>query len=325
VNSAFYVSDFEDGASWDLTQVAQRQAGADPWIALAVIQREIWLLGTRTSEVWYNAGTAPFPFLPIPGAFLEQGCAAGFSLNDLDSTLVWLGANQNGNGIVWRSNGYQPVRISTHAVEFAIQGYATIDDAIAFSYQDQGHSFFVLTFPTANATWVYDTATQVWHQRGFWRSLYNAFDAYQPLYHAMAFGKHIVGVQSTGTLYEMAIDMTTDIDGSVIRRVRRAPHISQEQKWIFYPGMQVDLQTGLAAVTSTTPPQAMLSWSDDGGRTFPVELLASAGLIGQYQARLRFFPLGRSRDRVFQLAVSDAVPWRVLQAIFNPDPIEGTA
>ena len=40
-----------------------------------------------------------------------------------------------------------------------------ISDARAFTYQKDGHHFYVLTFPTGNKTFVFDASTSLWHER----------------------------------------------------------------------------------------------------------------------------------------------------------------
>ena len=137
--STLKVSGLNDGKTWEGSQIALRTAGSDPWQALVVTHRDIWLFGEETTEVWYNAGTSPFPFAPIPGAFLEQGIAAPFSAVRFGNTVMWLGNSEDGSGVVWMADGYSPKRVSTHAVEYAIQQYSrdglSISDAVAFTYQ----------------------------------------------------------------------------------------------------------------------------------------------------------------------------------------------
>ncbi len=329
-DSTFYWSAILDGSQstgWDLGSATLRSTEPDPWVSMSVVQGQLWLLGSLTSDVYYTTNDPLSPYLPIPGALLEQGCAAGFSRCDLDSTLAWVGQNTNGRGMIWRSSGYAPVRISTHAVEYAIQGYSTIADAVAFAYQDQGHSFYVVNFPTAGATWVYDTATQLWHQRGFWNVSQSAYTVYRVQYAASCFNQNFVLDNSTGTLYTMSITVGTDVDGSAIRRERRSPH-----QWdgaslnrVFFPGMQIDMQTGLGLNADSTVPSIDLTWSDDGGLTYPVQTkqAASAGNLGQYQVRVLYLQLGSSRDRVWRLVTNMTVPARLLQAVYRPDPIVG--
>tara|TARA_B100001013_G_scaffold241720_1_gene149261 strand:- start:334 stop:1779 length:1446 start_codon:yes stop_codon:yes gene_type:complete len=320
--STLKISDLNDGTTWDATQVAQRTAGADPWQAMVVAHRDIWLFGQQTTEVWYNAGTSPFPFAAIPGAFLEQGIAAPFSAARFGNTVMWLGSSEDGVGVVWMANGYSPSRVSTHAVELAIQSYIrngnSITDAVAFTYQEDGHIFYVLNFPTAKATWVYDGATQLWHERGTWDIDDVEYKAWRPQYHAYAFSKHLVGDREIGTIYDMSVSQHADAGGGPLRRLRRSPHISAENNYLIYNEFQIEMQTGLGLTTGQgSDPQAMLRWSDDGGETWGNEHWVSAGKRGVYGTRAIWRRLGRGYDRVYELAVTDPIPWRVTGAYLD--------
>ena len=166
-NSArVWVTALYDGSDIDPLSFASAEASPDNVVSLIVDHKEIWIFGNNSTEVWYDAGQPDFPLAPIQGAFLETGCAAAYSVAKMDNSVFWLAADARGYGMVYRARGYQPERISTHAIEYAIQSYDVISDAVAYTYQQDGHAFYVLTFPTANATWVYDSATKMWHQRG---------------------------------------------------------------------------------------------------------------------------------------------------------------
>lgn len=317
--STFRLSDLNDGTTWDATQYAQRTAGADPWQAVVVTHRDIWLFGKQSSEVWYNAGTSPFPFSAIPGAFLEQGIAAPYSAKRVGNTIIWLGSSDEGSGVVWMANGYTPQRVSTHAVEYAIQGYVragiSITDAVAWTYQEDGHSFYGLNFPSAKATWVFDAATQLWHERGTWDINDVEYKAWRPQYHVYAFNKHLVGDRALGTVYEMSIEKFTDAGGGPIRRLRSTPHVAANEDWMFYNSLQVEVESGLGLSTGQgSDPQVMMRWSDDGGETWGGEHWSSAGKIGNYGKRTIWRRLGRGYDRVYEIAVSDPIPWRVIGA-----------
>jgi hypothetical protein len=206
--STLKISGLEDGTTWDPLQIAQRNAGADRWGGMLVAHKEIWLFGSQTTEVWYNTGASPFPFAPNPSVFLNVGILAPSSAATLDNAPMWLGQNTDGAAIIYRANGYVPQRVSTHAIEYALSTYSTLLDAVAWTYQEQGHSFYVLSFPTAGVTWVYDAATGMWHERGSWDGLrFNALPVYG---HAFAYGYHLVGGTVSGTVYRMAVDLTSD-------------------------------------------------------------------------------------------------------------------
>jgi hypothetical protein len=305
------VSDLLNGLSWAGAMVAQRSFASDIIAALAVTHREVWLLGTQTTEVWYNSG-ASFPFQPITGVFLEEGCGAADSVVNLDNTLYWLSENVNGARKILRAaGGYQPQRISTHAIEFALQGYSTVADARGYGYQDQGHSFYVLTIPSQNVTWVFDSITGLWHERAAWDSVVGDYITQRPQCHAYAFGLHLVGDRQSGVIYRQDISLPSD-GGGVIRRQRTMVHLTDELRWAFFSRLTLDLETGLGTPSGQgMNPQVMMRWSNDGARTFGPERWVGAGLQGQYSRRATWTRLGRGRDRVFEIAMSDPIPWRL--------------
>jgi hypothetical protein len=165
----FWVTSLNDGTAINPLDFASAEGNPDDVVSLMVDHREVWLFGKNTVEVWYNAGLADFPLARIDGAFMETGCLAPYSVAKLDNSVFWLGSDARGNGIVYRNQGYNAQRVSTHAIEWQIQQYKLVDDATAFTYQQDGHSFYVLTFPSANATWVFDVSTNAWHERAFWK------------------------------------------------------------------------------------------------------------------------------------------------------------
>jgi hypothetical protein len=321
-STQWQISKLLDGTVWPGTSVAQRTFAQDNIAALVVTHKEIWILGSQTSEVWYDSG-ATFPFQPITGVFLQEGCGAQDSVANLGPTLYWLSQNIDGaRKIVRAAGGYVPERISTHAIEFALSQYETVADAIGWAYQDQGHEFYVITFPTANATWCYDATTGLWHERGAWDSTRGQYGAQVQTCHAYVFGKHLVGSRIDGQIFEQDITCYQDADGGIIRRMRRGVHLTGELRYAFYAELQIDMQVGNGIVLGAPDeedPQVMLRWSNDGGRTWSVERRASSGRVGQYGKRVRWRQLGRGRDRLFEVAVTSAVPWRLVNAYLEAD------
>ena len=328
--STLKISDALKGTTWDGTQIAQRSTAPDPWRSLIVHQNEIWLFGEETTEVWYNAGESPFPFLPRAGAFLQAGTAAASSPARFDGSLAWLGRSRTGNSRVYRSQGYSPVRISTHAIEDAIQGYAdagAVEDAVGWAYSRLGHEFYVLTFPSANATWVYDAATNLWHERGKWNANQGRYDAYRAQWVAQAFGKHLVCDCVTGAVYSLNEDVYTDVagdGGNELRRERVSPHVSHENRRLAYQRFELELQRGIGLTAGQGhDPQVMMQYSDNGGQTWSRESWRSAGKLGEYGTRVDWRRLGMGRDRVFRIVMTDPVPWRILDAYLEVSPTSG--
>lgn len=325
-SNEFQVSSPEDATAWDLSDITQISVFSDQVLSMIVDHRQIWLWGPHESVVYYDSGDELFPFDVVPGGFIEQGICAPESPAQLDNGIFWLGGQTQGRAIVWRANGYTPQRVSNHAVETAIQSYSRIDDAVGWAYQDQGHSFYALHFPTARKTWVYDIATNEWHERDRWNPMTGQSEAFHAQCHVFAFGKHLVGDWASGKIYEMNINILDD-DGGPIRRERRAPHISSEQEWIFHHKVEIDVETGLGPIPPLTDgfgqpraPLLNMSWSDDGAQTWSNEYSRECGNAGQYKTRVIFRRLGKSRDRVYKIVCTDPVPWRVTDAYLFATP-----
>ena len=314
----FYLTELLDGTAVDPLDFASAEGSSDGLVALIVDHRELWLFGTDSIEVWYDAGLSDFPFVRIQGAFNELGCAAPYSVAKLDNGLFWLGSDARGKGIVYRAEGYSGKRMSTHAVEWQIQQYGNISDAIGYTYQQDGHAFYVLIFPSANTTWVFDVATQAWHERAgfvngeFTRHRSNCQMAYN--------GEVIVGDYQNGNIYSFDLDVFAD-NGQVqrwLRSWRALPTGQNNLKRTAQHMMQLDCETGVGLnVGQGQDPQVMLRWSDDGGHTYSNEHWTSIGKIGAFQRRAIWRRLGMTlklRDRVYEISGTDPVKIAIMGA-----------
>ena len=319
-----WLSAINDFTTWDPTQFLARSDAPDSWKAMIVVPPDVWMIGSLSGSILYDAGSFPFPLAPRPGLNFKFGIVAPFSLAVSGYNLMWLSQNPEGQGIVVRTRGYQPQRVSTYALEQIIAGYArnfTIGDAEAFMYQDRGHTFYVLNFPTANATHVYDLDLNKWHKRAYWNGPLNREDAWRPRVHTFAFGQHLTGDRTTNTIATMDVNYATELDGTSIRRRRRAPGIFSEHRQIPIRNIDVYLESG-TSLQSGQGSDAVFMWqtSDDGGQTWGNQRFQHIGLTGQYNALLRMWGFGVPRDRVNELIVSDPLnTWRITDAYINND------
>ena len=239
-----WVTALLDGLSVDPLDFASAEGNPDDIVSLMVDHREVWLFGNNTVEVWYNAGAADFPLARIEGAFMETGCLAPYSVAKLDNSVFWLGSDARGNGIVYRNQGYNAQRISTHAIEWQIQQYGVLSDAIGYSYQQDGHSFYVLTFPTAQATWVFDVATGLWHERAYWDGV--QYRRHRSNCQANFAGQVLVGDWENGQVYAFDPEVYED-DGSAqrwLRSWRALPTGQNNLKRTAHHALQLDCETG---------------------------------------------------------------------------------
>ncbi len=300
----FYLSDLN--AITFTAPATTGTSGGDNLLGVISANKNLWLIGDRFTEVWFDSGNNLNPFQYIQGTRAQVGITSPYSLVAIANTVAWLGKDSTGTGIVFLANGYTPTRISTHAVEYAIQQYSTISDAIAYTYEENGHIFYVLTFPTASTTWVYDTTTQMWHERAYLSQ--GVFQRHRSNCHAFAFGTDIVGDYSNGNLYNMSSTVYSD-NGAALIRQRIAPHFSKSMNRIIHHELTLDMQSGIGldGTGQGTNPVAMLQWSNDGGHTWSNEHTAPMCAIGQTVSRCIWRRLGNSRNRVYKMSISDPV------------------
>jgi hypothetical protein len=434
-SNQFQWSQLLNALVWDGLDTQKVSVFTGNVLSMIVDHREIWFFGERQTQVYYDSGSINV-FDIVPGGFIEAGIYAPNSVVRLDNTLLWLGGDERGAGVAWRAQGYTPSRVSSHAIEFAWQGYlqkfgpAGLSGAVAYPFQDQGHSFWQIYFPVPNKTWVYDAATGQWHERGAWIAAAGQYVAHHSQVHTFNFGKHLVGDWASGKVYDMSIAYLDD-DGQPLRRARRAPSIFNSHLWQFHSQLEVYLESGLgptpplfapstlpssivlqdtngvnwtvtiddagtleqnpspigaipvilflndsvlvntswqvivhidgtldqiatafnaahpteldlsstpsgffAAITvqsgvlnnnvSTTTgdpngrdPMINLRWSDDGGHTWSNEYSVGAGRAGEYSKRVIWRRLGRTRGRIYEVNVSDPIPWRLVDSYID--------
>lgn len=309
-----WVTALYDGFSIDALDFASAEGSPDFIVSIMSDHRELWVFGSNSVEVWYDAGTPDFPLARIQGAFNEIGCIAPYSVAKLDNTLFWLGADARGRGIVYNAKGYTGERISTHAIEWQIQQYGDMSDAVAYTYQQDGHAFYILNFPSANATWVYDVATQAWHERASWTD--QTFARHRGNCQISFNNEIVIGDYQNGNIY--AFDLTDFTDNGQVQKWLRSwralPTGQNDLKRTAHHSLQLDCETGVGLDGGSSvqgyDPQVMLRWSDDGGHTWSNEHWKSMGKIGAYGYRTIWRRLGMTlkiRDRVYEVSGTDPV------------------
>jgi len=337
-SQTIYLSTPLDATSWPALNLIVVSVFSDNVQSIVENQRRLWVLGRKRSTVYYDSG-GPNIFDVDPSGTIENGAAALFGFCRADNSVFWLDQEERGGGIVRRASGYTPVRVSNHAVETALQGYVraggTISDCFSYSYEEDGHTFVIFQFPTAQKTWAYDVATNMWHERAYWNVSTGLFSAHKSANHAFAFGKHLVGDPGSGNIYQMSIpvasgsgwNFVTDASNP-IKRVRRSAHVGLEFKRVFYSELHVDVETGLGpqpplldGAGNPRDPQLMLRFSRDYSKTWSNEYALACGQAGQYRKRVRRSRMGSSKTgMVFELSATDPIPWRLVEGYLEAQP-----
>lgn len=302
---------------------ALKDSSTDNLVTLFENNRELWLIGEKTTEVWYNAGGVNFPFSRLPGIGPQIGCSAQHSIARTGPDLCWLAQNEQGQNIVVKTNQYSYDIISNHAIANAIASYPQVGDAIGDCYQEIEHVMFVLTFPTADVTWCCDLTLlqETQGEFGWWQRL--SWDSSTGTYHRhigncfVNFANlRLWGDYQTGQIHRQDRSIYTD-NGAILRAQRRAPHVwnPRKRKRIFQASLQIEFTPGVGLASGQgSDPQAMIRWSDDGGFTWNGEVQAPIGKTGQTRNRAMVWQLGEARDRVYEVNVSDPIPRDIVGA-----------
>ena len=324
----------------------------DNLVSLVANNGQLYLLGEKSTEVWQDQGTFPLAYQRIPGSSTQQGIIAPYSVARLGNAFAYVSQNIRGLNQIVLMNGYTPQRISTHAVEQTLLDQYTAD-AVAYTYQLEGHEVYVVSFPTIDITWAYDFTTNLWH-KWLWVDDNNIYHRHRSNCAAVFQGIVVVGDWENGNLYQLDQSTYTD-NGGEIRRLRRAPHLVADLQRQYFDELQIQFQPGVGeggfsrdrntylgnpyTIPLNDPltlelqeiyvlgyagqirpndvlynPKAMLRWSNDGGSTWSKEYWQELGQQGKYKHRSIWRRLGWSRDKVFEVVVTDPIKAVIVSA-----------
>lgn len=313
----FFISAPDDGTTWSPLDFASKEGFGDLIMGVQMVRRQLWVYGTETAEIWWNSGNANFPFQPIQGALVQVGLGAVRSMAIVGNGLFWLGQNSRGKAVAFAEQNFAPIRVSNHAVEATWNRYPTVSDAVGYGYEEDGHTWYVLSFPSANkglgATWVLDTKTGFWTEWDWWSLTTGTAQAALARFHCFCFGQHLTLDWSVGNVWSQNLETYTDPDFSnpantgVVRRLRRSPHVDKAMHRVRHARMQLDVELGDVPLGIT--PIYSMRFSDDGGFRFGNEYIRPIGTTGQYQGtnQVIWRQLGSARDRVYEISSTSPV------------------
>jgi hypothetical protein len=316
---------------WDALWFADKNGFSDNLVAGVVQKREIWLIGEKTTEIWFNAGLADFPFAIMPGPFIHHGTNAPYSIAAANGHVYWLTQDQTGQNILARGKGYEAIEVSTPALVTEWSKYPTTADGIGFCFQQNSHEFYQITFPTADKTWRYDEDTGQWHE-ALWVDGNGVEHRHRANCTAFAYGVNVVGDWETGQLYALDPSVYTDA-GAPMQWRRGFPHLMNDGNRAIFPGFTLDAEYGSSAGIPTPPvtvagtpvtdaaPVVYLRWSDDRGRTWSNPVPQSLGETGAYLTQAQWNRTGMARDRVFEVFGTIPGQFAVSGAFLDPPPI----
>lgn len=306
------ISANEDPTDWGALDFATASSKPDNALAHESYDGDLFIIGESTTEIYDNTGDADFPFQRYPNGILDYGIEAPYSIARSRAGLFWLGRTVEGGVQVLQAAGLSVNVVSNPSLEFEIEDFSITDDAIGWVYHQAGHTFYWLTFPNADRSFVYDVGNGLWHERQ-----YGASGRHRANGHGYLDGNHYVGDYESGDIYRLDFDQYTD-DGEFIHRIRRSPVVHKDRNRLMIHSIEVDFEFGVGLTTGQgEDPQAMLSLSFDGGHTWTNALWRSIGKRGEYAWRAVWRKLGRGREFIVEVTITDPVPVTMIAAFAN--------
>jgi hypothetical protein len=299
-----YYSEINDPESWDALDFVSAESSPDLLTAIKNAAGNLWLFGSGSLELWTNTGDATFPWQRISGGAIKTGAPSPHSITEIDGAVYFIGQDEKGDGIVYGATGINPTRISAGPIEREIQNASDIMNIKGYSYQEDGHTFYVLTGGGLRTTLVYDLSTQLWHER-VQVAENGSFQNQIAIDCIFAFGKHLAGDRRSGKVYEQSLDFN-DNAGDPILRERVYTHLFDEERRIRYNALEIGIETGTGTIDGREP-QLLLSVSRDGGRTYGDWQAVGFGKLGEYVKKVAFRRLGIARQMTFRIRITDAV------------------
>lgn len=212
-NDKFYYSAVGDPFSWSNLDFATAESNFDKSTLILVKNRNIIIFGESSIEFWYNDGTTPFS--RRNDIFVNEGTFAAYSAVDTSVGIFFL--NNNREVMVLSPTG--AVKKVSGPYDKTIQGLSETDDAIGDNYIVGGKGFYVLTFPSAEKTYVYDYVNDYWSEWAYWVSSDFARYLGNNYTYAAGWNLHIVGDYNDDKLYTSSFDYYDD-NGTLMKWLR---------------------------------------------------------------------------------------------------------
>jgi hypothetical protein len=308
---SFQHSMLKDASSWQTSDILLAEGSPDRVVSLIVNNQEVWVFGSKSYEIYYNTQQLTNTWQRIPGAIKDIGCASTHSVAKMGGHVFWLGSSKEGHAVVYMSEGYGALEISTKPLEQWINAQLTVDDALGFTMQFNGHFIYVISFQTGDRTYCFDLSTRQWFRIAYRDPLTGVQGRHRMNAQAFFNQKNYVGDYALGIVHELSLTTYTDNSNPQVCE-RYFSHFEDVKETMFWESIEFDIETGVGTTSGQgSDPYIQLRWSDDGGRTYSNWRPVAIGKKGEYNTRAKTNRLGSSRQRVYHIRYSEPTPFSI--------------
>ncbi len=307
----FAVSDVSAPLDINALNYATAESKADNLVRPYAFDETVYMLGDETVEPWWNSGIGSPPFDKIQNGTKQIGLGALHSVANTEDFMYFYGSDDQ----VYKLRGSSLQVVSQQPLSRTFSRYTNVSDAIGWTMKYQGQWMFVLTFPGEEKTWIYPEGGE-WFE---WsagilgkRSVANSY--------VYAYRKHLVADYQNGNIYELDDDTYENNGEPIIRQrdsgVLHGGLFDQDGKTLTMNSFELIMGTGVGLLSGQGKnPKVMLSFSDDGGRTFSTELWGDVGKLGDFKIKVRWDTLGSFENRIIRITTSDPVYYCIYSAV----------
>jgi hypothetical protein len=245
----------------------------------------LWIFKERSIERWYDTGAG---LAAIGGSTVDLGLRAFNLLTKCPGGVFFVGSD----GKAYTAGEAGLTAVSITAVETSI---ANENPEGAIYYEDEGHQFLAITFPSRPA-WVFDRLTSEWHERAQGLAL-GAWDAKEAI---GAYGSFFVFTDA-GDVARLS-RVNVDFGEPLIRSAISRTYWMGGQRFRL---PQVSLQGRVGYWTGGTEPAVEMRTSRDRGVTWAQPRQMGLGAPGEYDRLLRFNGLGGFTQATLEVRCSE--------------------
>lgn len=285
-SNQIHISNINNARVWNSTGYSTI---SEKTISCLAFKNLLFVFGKDKSFLFYsNAQNEFFPYSQDTSRAWEYGCLAQGSLSSALGLMAWVGNTRYGNPTILFSTGGEPESISTPGIDSIINTFSNLSDAEGFIFQEDGHTFYQLTFYQDNFSLLYDFKSKKWTRlTDYTGENYN--NIRQVAYYE---GKNkLFAITKDSSSINIFGNSIYTQDGKIVPRMILTNNYTQDERPYGIQEIDLEIEQGENQNTS----KISIGISKDRGRTFPINRMYTLGPIGERRRVLRWRKLGYAR------------------------------
>lgn len=293
----FAFSDISAPTTWSASSIATAMRNPDLIKGLKVFNRQIFLFGNNTTEIWEHTG---LPFEPNPGGFLSTGLSAPYSIVASDEGLYWLSDKRkivmfDGN-LNFISTPYDKV----------ISSFSSVMDCIGLRIEVRGRPFILFQFPTQGVSLAYSIMDKTWSEWRYFNSTTSEYEHFlgRSYVYVPSWGMSLVGDRVASKIHQLSSNAVSDNGANI--RMKILTGLIDYGTSAFKRSNKLLIRMKRGEGLGSGEAKMLIRWNDDQ-RGWSNAIEVSLGKLGEVTPIIPIYPKGRFRTRQYEIVVTDNV------------------